>query len=123
MRFSIVFLTRFIHSGDMRTQRHYDGTKPTGKEIKNLLTDLLGKIGESQENRYDLILAAWPELIGKKLAPYTEASSFRDGILTVKVKNSTLYSLLSQHEKPRLLKSLQEKFPSVTIKNLIFRIG
>lgn len=121
--FSIVFLSRFRHSGDMRTPRHYDGTKRTAKEIKRLLPELLGKIGESQENRHDLILAAWRELIGSKLAPYAEAASFRDGILTVKVKNSTLYSLLSQHEKPRLLKSLQEKFPSVTIKNLIFRIG
>lgn len=121
--FSIVFLKPFLHSGNMRTPRYYDGTSPTGKEIKKLLPHLLGKIGESQENRHDLILASWAELIGKKLAPYAEATSFRDGVLTVKVKNSTLYSLLSQHEKQRLLKSLQEKFPSVTIKNLIFRIG
>jgi len=107
----------------MRIPRYYDGTEPTGREIKNLLSDVLGKIGLQQADRPDLILAAWPELIGAKLAPYTEAISFRDGFLTVKVKNSTLYSLLAQHEKKRLLKSLREKFPSVTIKNLIFRIG
>ncbi len=107
----------------MRIPRHYDGVEPTSREVKNLLSGILGKIGLQQADRPDLILAAWPELIGARLAPYTEAVSFRDGFLTVKVKNSTLYSLLAQHEKRRLLKSLQEKFPSVTIKNLIFRIG
>ncbi len=107
----------------MRTPRHYDGTQRTGKELKKLLPELLGDIGAGRADRPDLIIAAWQEIIGPRLAPYTEAVSFRDGILTVKVKNSTLYSLLSQHEKSRLLKSLHEKFPSVTIKNLIFRIG
>ncbi|MBS3904979.1 MAG: DUF721 domain-containing protein [Simkania sp.] len=107
----------------MRTSRNYDGTRPTGQEIKKLLPELLGRIGAQQRERPDLVLAAWPEIIGPRLASYAEAVSFREGILIIKVKNSTLYSLLSEHEKPRLLKSLQEKFPSVTIKNLIFRIG
>jgi hypothetical protein len=107
----------------MRIPRYYDGIEPTSREIKKLLPSLLGKIGCQQALRPDLILAAWPEVIGPRLAPYTEAVSFQDGFLKVRVKNSTLYSLLAQHEKKRLLKSLQEKFPSVTIKNLIFRIG
>ncbi len=107
----------------MRIPRNYDGTTPTGQELKKLLPDVLGKIGIHHAERPDLLLAAWSEVIGPRLAKYTEAVSFREGVLTVKVKNSTLYSLLAEHEKQRLLKSLQEKFPSVTIKNLIFRIG
>ncbi len=107
----------------MRTPRYYDGVRSPVREMKHLLGEVLGSIGHLHATRPDLIVAAWQEVIGPKLSPYTEAMSFREGILIVKVKNSTLYSLLSGHEKPRLLKSLQEKFPSVPIKNLIFRIG
>ncbi len=106
-----------------RTPRGYDGSGLTAHHIRDLLPSLLHGIGESHQNRGDLILAAWPEIIGRQLSPMTQAIAFDDGFLTVKVKNSTLYSLLSQHEKPKILKSLRSKFPQTFIKNIIFRIG
>ena len=106
-----------------RTPRFYDGVRPTGRQIRHLLPDILREIGAEFEDRPDLVLAAWPEIIGEKLAPLTQALSFKEGILTVKVKNSTLLSLLSQHERPRILKSLQQKFASIIIKGIVFRIG
>jgi hypothetical protein len=101
----------------------FQGTQATNSLLSSLLVSALGRIGESYNDRPDLIMASWPEIIGAKLAPMTEATSFEEGVLTVKVKNSTLHSLLSVHEKPKLLKSLKEKFPSITIRNIIFKIG
>lgn len=98
-------------------------SEPTNKLLSQLLPKVLRKIGEEYQDRPDLILAAWPQIIGEKLAPMATAVAFSEGVLTVRVKNSTLYSLLVQHEKVRLLKSLREKFPSVAIRNIIFRIG
>lgn len=106
-----------------RTPRNYDGIQPTGKPIQELLPGLLKQMGEVYKDRPDLILAAWPEIIGERFAPMTQAVSFDSGILTVKVKNSTLHSLLSQNEKPGLLKILRDRFPSVVIRNLLFRMG
>lgn len=106
-----------------RIPKNYDGIEPTGKQLKQLLPSLLKNIGEAYKDRPDLILAAWPKVIGEKLAQMTQAVSFSEGVLVVKVKNSTLYSLLAQHEKARLLNSLREQFPSVIIHNIIFRIG
>jgi hypothetical protein len=100
-----------------------NGSGLTNKQIKDLLPKALGSIGALQRNRPDLIVAAWPEVIGEKLAAMTKAVSFDQGVLYVKVRNSTLYSLLSQHERGRLLKSLREKFPSIEIKNIHFRLG
>jgi hypothetical protein len=100
-----------------------DSRSLTNKQMKDLLPKVLGKIGAIHRERPDLILAAWPLIIGEKLAPMAKAVSFEQGILVVKVGNSTLYSLLSQHERGRLLKCLREKFPSVGIKNIHFRIG
>lgn len=109
--------------GPQRTPWHYDGTEPTAKPISSLLPGLLNRIGSSYKERGDIILAAWPLLVGEKIAPMTQAVSFKEGVLSVKVKNSTLYSLLVRHERPRLLKSLQEKFPHVAIHNIAFRMG
>jgi hypothetical protein len=100
-----------------------DDVELTNKHLKDLLPKVLGQIGALHQDRPDLILAAWPQVIGEKLASMTKAVSFDKGILFVKVSNSTLYSLLAQHERGRLIKCLREKFPSVEIKNIHFRIG
>lgn len=106
-----------------RTPRQYDGTRATSHRLTDLFPLVLAKIGEVYQQRADLILAAWPDIMGVKLATMTQAVSFTDGILVVKVKNSTLHSLLSQQEKLRLLNVLRKKFPNVEIKNIYFRIG
>ena len=95
----------------------------TNKHLRALLPKVLGRIAAMHRDRFDLVLAAWPQLIGEQLAPMTRAVSFDQGVLYVKVSNSTLYSLLAQHERGRLLKSLREQFPTVDIKNIRFRIG
>ncbi|CAF23800.1 Uncharacterized protein PRO82_000447 [Candidatus Protochlamydia amoebophila] len=106
-----------------RTSRSYDGTEVTSHHINDLLPNVLSKIGKAYEQRSDLILAMWPIIIGPKLSALTQAVSFSSGVLVVKVKNSTLYSLLSQNDKPRLLSQLRQKFPRVEIKTILFRIG
>jgi hypothetical protein len=106
-----------------RNPKNYDGTRVTTRYIADLLPQVLSSIDGVHQSRPDLILAAWPEVIGQKFAGMTEALSFIDGVLLVQVKNSTLYSLLNQHDKPRILRNLQMKFPSVKFKNIYFRRG
>ena len=103
-----------------RTPRNYQGTENPGKKIQDLLPDLIGQIGRKVEDPRTEVFQAWFELVGEKMAPLTQPLTLAEGVLTVKVKSSTLYSLLCQHEKPRLLKRLQEKF---SIRDLVFRIG
>lgn len=105
-----------------RTPKNYDGTGVTNHLFRNLLSSVLTHIGEKHKARPDLLLAAWPAMIGPQLAPMTQAVSFSDEVLIVKVRNSPLLSLLKD-EKQRLLKALREKFPNVPIKNILFRIG
>lgn len=101
----------------------FEKGKSTNKLAAELLPKLLEKLGKACQDKPDLILATWPQIIGEKLAPMTQAVSFSEGVLTVRIKNSTLYSLLVQHEKARLLKKLKEKFPAAAIRNIIFRMG
>lgn len=95
----------------------------TNKLLVNLLPKMLERITARQKARPDLIVSAWQEIIGEKFAPMAKAVGFEKGILMVKVSNSTLYNLLAQHEKKRLLQILRKKFPSIEIKTIHFRIG
>ncbi len=106
-----------------RKPKNYDGPGVTSALVSDLLTKALSNIGHSYQARPDLVLAAWPDVIGHKLKAMTEAISFQDGILYVKVKNSTLYSLLNQNDKPRLLNILRKRFPKMPIKTIVFRMG
>ena len=103
-----------------RTPRNYDGTYVPAKKLAELTTQFMAefrfKKGDSREEISKELFA----ILGDKMGPMTEVTSFFDGILTVKVKSSTLYSLLCQHEKPRLLRLLQKKF---SVREIILRVG
>ncbi|KAF3363152.1 Uncharacterized protein PHSC3_000339 [Chlamydiales bacterium STE3] len=106
-----------------RTPKNYDGNKPTSHRISDVLPHVLERITEHFNDRPDLVLASWPEIIGPQLASMTKAISFENGVLMVMVKNSTLYSLLNQNDKPKILNILRKKFPKIVIKTILFRIG
>lgn len=97
--------------------------KGDNTQLKALLPGFLERLSHKQSQRPDLVLVAWPEIIGEKLAPMTKAVLFDKGVLHIKVKNSTLLSLLVQHERPKLLARLKSKFPEVEIQNITFRLG
>jgi len=102
-----------------RTPRNYDGTFVPAKNLKDLLPCFMAEFSQKKGDSLEKISLEWSEILGSKMGPMTEVVSFFDGILTVKVKSSTLYSLLCQHEKPRLLRLLQKKF---SIREIILRI-
>jgi len=89
----------------------------------DVLPSVLAFVEKNFADRPDLIIAAWPDIIGAKFAGFTRAESFIDGVLVVRVANSTLLSLLSLYEKPKLLGSLKERFPTAHIEQLVFKIG
>ena len=103
-----------------RTYRAYNGTQPSAKKMSDLLPDIVSAIGRQGRQEKEVVFAFWCTLLGEKMAPLTEPISLVEGVLTIKIKSATLYSLLSLHERPRLLKQLQEKFP---IRKLVFRVG
>jgi hypothetical protein len=112
-----------VGKASFRTPKNYNGTQPTTRHVSDLLSEVLKKLTDTCQERPDLLLAAWPDIIGPKHAAMTQAVSFYNGVLTVKVKNSTLHSLLSRHDKYRILASIQQRFPKTNIQNIVFRIA
>jgi hypothetical protein len=105
-----------------RTPRYYDGIECTNRQVKDLLPKVLRKVHQHVKNNSALVLAAWPAIIGPQLASMTQAAAFNEGVLVVKVKNSTLYSLLIRHDKPKLLAKMKTQFPNLNLIDIVFRI-
>jgi len=106
-----------------RTPKNYSGNKPTGKKIGDLLPQVLIDISQKFSDRPSLILESWSQIVGNRIAKMSRAMSFDDGILKVDVSNSTLLSLLAEHEKSRLMAKFKKKFPQVKFKDIFFKIG
>jgi hypothetical protein len=111
-----------VRKKSYRTPKNYDGSALTTWSLGDVASNALMGIRATHQERPDLVLAAWPEVIGERLAKMTQATSFQDGVLMVKVNNSTLHSLLSQHDRQRVLNGLRQKFPRLQIKNIVFRM-
>jgi|SaaInlStandDraft_3_1057020.scaffolds.fasta_scaffold21344_2 hypothetical protein len=105
-----------------RRYRGYDGCGLTSHHIGDVLPYVLNSIGKTFAERGDLIISLWPDIIGPKLASMTQAVSFHEGILEVKVQNSTLYSLLRCRDKYTILKKLRDKLPTADIHDIVFRM-
>ena len=106
-----------------RTPKNYDGDQPTGRQVKDLLLKIMAQITGKFDESPREILDSWPEIVGPEIGKMSRAVSFDSGVLKVKVDNSTLYSLLTLHEKERLLNKLRKRFAKVTFRSILFRIG
>ncbi len=101
-----------------------DSTKVSNRKLGDLLPQILAKVEAKLNAKPQAILDHWPKIVGPELAPMTRAERFDDGVLYVKVKNSTLLSMLSNpHDKKRLMESMRSKLSGISIKNIVFRIG
>lgn len=106
-----------------RKSKSYDGTEITSKALKDLLPTVFRGLQKSYVSCFQSIVAVWPNLVGTQTAISTTPTSLQEGILTVVVRNSTLYCLLSRYEKMKIIKQIKNQFPKSDINDIIFRMG
>lgn len=92
-------------------------------KLNDLLGGYLTKIEKNMDLNPSKIFEFWGTLLGEKFAALTVPVNFQNGVLKIKVKSTTLFSLFVQTESPRLLKEMQKQFPSAGIRKLLFFIG
>ena len=112
-----------VNTPKKRLPRSYDGHRTTLRHVSRIAPGLLKKLSPDQCQQHKLVLNAWAAVVGPAVAGMTRAIDFSQGILTVKVTNSSLYALLRNREKSRVLCLLRKKFPNVTIQDILFRMG
>lgn len=97
--------------------------KSTSKHLKDLLGGFEKQLQKLQTIPSEEILKFWPKIVGDNISKMTKAVEFKNETLFVRVNNSSLFSLLTLHEKKKLIQLLRSRFPTVKIKDIHFRLG
>ena len=107
-----------------RPEHAHDGPSTTSRQLKDLARRYLAHLEQKLQTKPREILELWPQVIGAAFAGMTRAEKFEQGVLYVRVKNSSLLSLLhSVSERNRLVDALRTEVPDVEIIDISFRIG
>jgi len=100
------------------------GTHLTSKKLSDVVPSVMQTISTHFAEKPQMVLDMWPQIIGGEFARLSRAVRFREGILEVRVKNSSLMSLLcSGADKKRIIDAFRARIPGIILKNIIFRIG
>ena len=78
-----------------RTPFGYDGSQVTTHRLPDLLPHVMHSVRDLFQQQPAVILEMWPAVVGPQLALFTSAWRFENNVLYVRVKNSTLLSLLN----------------------------
>lgn len=97
------------------------GTSIRSKQLGDIANKFLFEVSENYKKKPLSVIESWPKIIGK-LSQMTKVISFKRGLLVVGVKSSTLYSLLTNYEKGKILKKMQEEFSKDLVKDIAFRM-
>ena len=107
-----------------RTPFGYDGQNVTSHKLNDLLATMMNRLGPLYAFQPAVVLEMWPQIVGEKLASFTSATRYEEGFLYVKVKNSTLLSLLNNPvDKQKIQEAVKAAVPGIVLKNIVFRIG
>jgi predicted nucleic acid-binding Zn ribbon protein len=98
-------------------------TKDTAKPISESLGKLMSSLGLGERLRENEVRRAWKDVVGDFLATHSEPQALRNGVLIVRVLQSTVYFELERMWKREILAKLKQRFGARTVRDIKFRIG
>jgi len=96
-----------------------DRTQAVGDTLEKVMRQL----GLAERLTEGQILAAWKEIVGDWFALHTCPDRIRDGILYVRVVQSSVHYELDRNWKPKILQKLKSRFGPTRVRDIRFRIG
>lgn len=94
-----------------RTPKNYKGSEVTTKSLGSLCKHFLQKCTKENFSTKEEVFKAWSDIMGERLGKLTQVVSLKNGLLTIKVQSSVLYSMLSAQDCSHIIAKLQEKIP------------
>ncbi|WP_050029898.1 DUF721 domain-containing protein [Verrucomicrobium sp. BvORR034] len=91
-------------------------------DVGHLIPSLLKEWKLDEQLREDDVAAAWQEIVGEFISRHTAPDGIKRGVLTLRVLQPAIHHTLMM-EKGTLLRKLQERFGSGTIRDIRFRHG
>jgi len=96
-----------------------DRTQAVGQSIEKVMRQL----GLQERLTEAQILSAWKEIVGEWFALHTCPERIRDGVLHVRVIQSSVHYELDRNWKPVIIQKLKARFGASRVRDIRFRIG
>lgn len=93
------------------------------KQAKYFLRDHVVLLRKILAGRPQEVIEAWYEILGKKYNGMTQAVGLKDGVLSVKVRNASLYAVLKQSSQKELISRIHSAVPGAKVKEIRFLLG
>jgi predicted nucleic acid-binding Zn ribbon protein len=96
-----------------------DRTQAVGETLEKVMRQL----GLQERLTEVQILSAWKDIVGEWFALHTLPERIRDGILYVRVIQSSIHYELDRNWKPSIIQKLKARFGASRVRDIRFRVG
>ena len=96
-----------------------DRTQAVGETLEKVMKQL----GLQERLTEGQIKAAWEEIVGEWFALHTCPDRIRDGVLFVRVVQSSIHCELDRNWKPKIIQKLKARFGGNRVRGIKFWVG
>jgi predicted nucleic acid-binding Zn ribbon protein len=91
--------------------------------VGEALEKVMRQLGLEERLTESQILSAWKDIVGEWFALHTCPDRIRDGVLYVRVVQSSVHYELDRNCKARIIQKLKARFGAKRVRDIRFRIG
>jgi len=91
--------------------------------VGETLEAVMRKLGLQERLTESQILGAWKEIVGEWFSLHTCPDRIRDGVLYVRVVQSSIHYELDRNWKPKIVQKLKTRFGAGKVRDVRFRVG
>ena len=92
-------------------------------KIGDLLPGVLRSLRPKRRGLLKSVRAAWPEIVGKKVAARSRIASLNEGVLRIELESAPLKQHLSTFKNVEILKELKKRFPNAALSGIRYAVG
>jgi predicted nucleic acid-binding Zn ribbon protein len=93
------------------------------RSVADTLGAVMRQLGIEERLTESQILAAWREIVGEWFALHTHPDRLREGVLYVRVVQSSIHCELDRNCKAQIVQKLKARFGAKRVRDLKFRVG
>jgi len=108
---------------EWRGYREKTSPPDRAQAVGETLEAVMRKLGLAERLTEGQILGAWKEIVGDWFALHTCPERIRDGVLYVRVIQSSVHYELDRNCKARIIQKLKARFGASRVRDIRFRVG
>ena len=108
---------------DWRGYREEKAKPDRAQAVAACLEKVMTQLGLAERLTESQVLGAWKEIVGDWFALHTCPDRIRDGVLYVRVVQSSIHYELDRNWKPKIIQKLKARFGPSRVRDIRFRIG